>query len=78
MKEIDKLFDLIDENELVQITREMVAIPSITHREGRGIRKPPWVAGRPRAPGCVCACGRGDSRRTETRVRAWISGCRYG
>ena len=37
MKEIDKLFDLIDENELVQITREMVAIPSITHREGRGM-----------------------------------------
>ena len=37
MKELEKLFDLIDEDELVQITREMVAIPSITHREGRGM-----------------------------------------
>jgi acetylornithine deacetylase/succinyl-diaminopimelate desuccinylase family protein len=37
MKYIEKIFDLIDEEELVQITREMVAIPSITHREGRGM-----------------------------------------
>ena len=37
MKEIEKLFDLIDEDELIQITREIVSIPSITHQEGMGM-----------------------------------------
>jgi acetylornithine deacetylase len=37
MKDMVKLFGLIDDDEVVQVTREMVAIPSITHREGRGM-----------------------------------------
>ncbi len=37
MKDMGELFGLIDDDEVVQVTREMVAIPSITHREGRGM-----------------------------------------
>ncbi|MDP2983666.1 MAG: M20/M25/M40 family metallo-hydrolase [Candidatus Latescibacter sp.] len=31
------IFDLIDDSEVIQITRDLVRIPSITHHEGRGI-----------------------------------------
>jgi len=37
MRDVQKLFRLLDEDELVQVTREMVIIPSITHKEGRGM-----------------------------------------
>jgi acetylornithine deacetylase len=37
MADIEKLLNLIDEDEVVQITQEMVAIPSITHHEGMGM-----------------------------------------
>jgi len=33
----DRLLALIDDDEVIQLTRDMVAIPSITHREGRGM-----------------------------------------
>jgi len=35
--DIDKLLNLIDEDEVVQTARDMVAIPSITSREGMGM-----------------------------------------
>ena len=34
MIDIDKLFNLIDNDEVIQATHDMVAIPSITHHEG--------------------------------------------
>ncbi|MCE5250843.1 ArgE/DapE family deacylase [bacterium] len=37
MADIEKLFSLLDEDELVQVTRDLVAIPSITHHEGMGM-----------------------------------------
>ena len=37
MQDIDKLHSLIDDDEVIQITRDMVAIPSITHHEGMGM-----------------------------------------
>ena len=37
MADVDKLLSLIDDEEVVQVTREMVAIPSITHHEGMGM-----------------------------------------
>jgi len=37
MTDIEKLFNLIDEKEVVQATQDMVAIPSITHDEGMGM-----------------------------------------
>jgi len=36
MAEIDKLFSLIDD-EVIQVTRDLIAIPSITHHEGMGM-----------------------------------------
>jgi len=35
MTDIDRALSLLDGDEVVQLTRNMVAIPSITHREGR-------------------------------------------
>lgn len=37
MPDLDKLLSLIDDNEVIQVTRDMVAIPSITHHEGMGM-----------------------------------------
>ncbi|MFC1551227.1 M20 family metallopeptidase [Candidatus Latescibacterota bacterium] len=37
MHDIDKLLDLIEDDEVIQVTKEMVAIPSITHHEGMGM-----------------------------------------
>lgn len=37
MADIEKLFSLIDDDEVIQITRDMVAIPSLTHHEGMGM-----------------------------------------
>jgi len=37
MADIEHLLYLIDDEEVVQVTRDMVAIPSITTREGRGM-----------------------------------------
>ena len=37
MPDIGKLFNHIDDEEVIQVTREMVAIPSITHHEGMGM-----------------------------------------
>ncbi|MCE5250842.1 M20 family metallopeptidase [bacterium] len=37
MPHIDKLLSLLDDDEIIQVTREMVAIPSITHHEGMGM-----------------------------------------
>ena len=37
MPDIKKLLTLIDENEVIQVTRDMVAIPSITGQEGNGM-----------------------------------------
>ena len=37
MADIEKIFNLIDDNEVIQVTRDMVAIPSITHHEGMGM-----------------------------------------
>ena len=37
MTDIDRLFSLIDENEVIQVTRDMVAIRSLTHHEGMGM-----------------------------------------
>ncbi len=37
MRDIDTLLNLIDEDEVVQVTKDMVAIPSITHDEGMGM-----------------------------------------
>lgn len=37
MSGYDKYLNLIDEKELIQVTQEMVAIPSITHNEGMGM-----------------------------------------
>jgi len=37
MADIDKLLSFIDDDEVIQVTREMVAIPSITHHEGMGM-----------------------------------------
>ncbi len=37
MPDIEKLLSLIDENEVIQVTRDLVAIPSITHHEGMGM-----------------------------------------
>ncbi|MBN1294970.1 MAG: ArgE/DapE family deacylase [Candidatus Latescibacteria bacterium] len=37
MTDIEALLSKIDENEVIQVTREMVAIPSITHNEGMGM-----------------------------------------
>jgi len=37
MTDSERLFDLIDDDEVVQVTRDMVAIPSITTHEGRGM-----------------------------------------
>jgi len=37
MTDIEKLLDLIDEDEVIQTTRDMVGIPSITHHEGMGM-----------------------------------------
>ncbi|HUV06130.1 MAG TPA: M20/M25/M40 family metallo-hydrolase [Spirochaetia bacterium] len=36
-KSLDHLFTLIDEAEIIQVTRDLVAIPSIMEREGRGV-----------------------------------------
>ncbi len=37
MADIEKLFALIDEKEVIQATQDMVGIPSITHEEGIGV-----------------------------------------
>jgi len=37
MADIDKLLNLIDDDEVVQVTQDMVRIPSITHHEGMGM-----------------------------------------
>ncbi|MFC1694248.1 M20 family metallopeptidase [Candidatus Latescibacterota bacterium] len=37
MADIEKLFNLIDDDEVIQITQEMVRIPSLTHQEGHGM-----------------------------------------
>jgi len=37
MSDSDGLLNLIDDNEVIQLTREMVGIPSLTHHEGRGM-----------------------------------------
>ena len=37
MADIEKLLSLIDDDEVVQVTRDMVGIPSITHHEGMGM-----------------------------------------
>ncbi len=37
MPDIDKLHSLIDDDEVIQVTRDMVAIPSITNHEGMGM-----------------------------------------
>ncbi len=37
MPDIEALLSLLDEEEVVQVTREIVSIPSITHREGMGM-----------------------------------------
>ncbi|MFC1541953.1 M20 family metallopeptidase [Candidatus Latescibacterota bacterium] len=37
MHDVDKLFNLIDDEEVIQVTKEMVTIPSITHHEGMGM-----------------------------------------
>ena len=37
MKKTDSILNFIDDDEVVQLTQEMVAIPSITHREGSGM-----------------------------------------
>ena len=37
MADIDKLISLLDDDEIIQVTRDMVAIPSITAHEGMGM-----------------------------------------
>ncbi|MCE5250841.1 M20/M25/M40 family metallo-hydrolase [bacterium] len=37
MADRDRLFDLIDDEEVIQVTHDMVAIPSVTTHEGRGM-----------------------------------------
>ena len=37
MMDIDKLLNLIDTDEVIQVTRDMVAIRSLTHHEGMGM-----------------------------------------
>ena len=37
MVDIDKLMNMIDNEEVIQVTKDMVAIPSITHHEGMGM-----------------------------------------
>ena len=37
MVDIDKLMNMIDDDEVIQVTKDMVAIPSITHHEGMGM-----------------------------------------
>ncbi|HDY89568.1 MAG TPA: M20 family peptidase [bacterium] len=37
MTDIEKLFNHIDEDEVIQVTKDLVAIPSITHDEGMGV-----------------------------------------
>jgi acetylornithine deacetylase len=37
MADVEKYLNLIDDDEVIQLTRDMVAIPSITHREGMGM-----------------------------------------
>ncbi len=37
MADVDKLLGLVDDDEVIQVTRDLVAIPSITHREGMGM-----------------------------------------
>lgn len=37
MATVDTLLNLIDDNEVVQVTQDMVGIPSITHHEGMGM-----------------------------------------
>jgi acetylornithine deacetylase/succinyl-diaminopimelate desuccinylase-like protein len=37
MSDLEKLISLIDDREVVQVTRDLVAIPSITHDEGMGV-----------------------------------------
>ncbi len=37
MAVVDTLLGLIDDDEVIQVTRDLVAIPSITHREGMGM-----------------------------------------
>ena len=37
MPDLDKLLSLLDDDEIIQVTRDMVAIPSITHHEGMGM-----------------------------------------
>ena len=37
MTDRDRLFDLIDDKEVIQVTRDMVTIPSVTTHEGRGM-----------------------------------------
>jgi len=37
MADIEKLLNLIDDVEVIQVTKDMIAIPSITHHEGMGM-----------------------------------------
>ena len=37
MADIEKLLNVLDEHEVIQVAKEMVAIPSITHHEGMGM-----------------------------------------
>lgn len=37
MNSDEKLLGLIDDEEVIQVTQDLVAIPSLTHREGRGM-----------------------------------------
>jgi len=39
MADIDTLMNLIDDDEVVQVTQDMVRIPSITHHEGMGMNR---------------------------------------
>ena len=37
MNDIEKILNFLDDEEVIQVTREMVAIPSLTHNEGMGM-----------------------------------------